>query len=334
MAEVVELSQEEIDALIAQMGGEAADVLTKAGKQKEADVSPLLTAAAEEKVNTGRLPAIDIINDRFTTNLRFGLFNYVRRGINVSVDPAHMIKYRDFIGNLSVPNNINVMRAHPLEGLMLIVIDPTLIMTTIDNLFGGGGKKAARIEGREFSMLERKVIDAILKIIQETYAQAWSAYYPLSFEFLRSEVNTQYVNVAAMGEPVIVSEFGVRIGNEGGTIHVCIPFATLTPIRDVIYTYRNPENEHAYKRWHSQFREEFESVEVELSVPLTSVDVDLSQLMQLKKGDVIPVDIPDSLNLEVENLPMFSCRFGRKQENYAVRVEDAIWRTQELEGMS
>src|SRR5436190_13289282 len=195
------LSQDEVDALLKGVTGEPEDT-------KE-DVNPTgvrsYNLATQERIVRGRMPTLEIINERFARLLRIGLFNFLRRSAEVSVGSVRVSKYSEFIRNLVVPTNLNLVHMKPLRGTALIVFDPGLVFLLVDNLFGGDGRFHTRVEGRDFTQTEQRIILRILDIVFEAYTKSWEPVYPVEFEYIRSEMNTQFANIATPNEVVVAS---------------------------------------------------------------------------------------------------------------------------------
>ncbi len=213
------LSQEEVDALLRGVSGE-----TEEAKVEE-DEGGIRTynLATQERIVRGRMPTLETINERFARNLRIGLFNFMRRTPEISVGPARTLKYGEFVRNLVVPTNLNVVHMRPLRGSALIVFEPRLVFLVIDNLFGGDGRFHTRVEGRDFTQTEQRIIQRMLQVVFEDYERAWAAVHPLKFEYVRSEMHTQFTNIATSSEIVVVATFNIELGSHMGAIHVCIP---------------------------------------------------------------------------------------------------------------
>src|ERR1051325_2124626 len=142
------LSQEEVDALLKGVNGDQDDA------QQQEDVAGVRTynLATQERIVRGRMPTLEIINERFARLLRIGLFNFVRRTAEISVGPVRVLKYSEFVRNLVVPTNLNLVQVKPLRGTGLLIFNPDLVYLIIDNLFGGHGQFHTRVEGRDFTL--------------------------------------------------------------------------------------------------------------------------------------------------------------------------------------
>jgi flagellar motor switch protein FliM len=211
------LSQDEVDALL-----EGVDDAPP--PQTEGAQGPIpYDLAKQERIVRGRMPTLEIINERFARNLRIGLFNFMRRNPEISVGPIKVQKYSAFLRGIAVPANINIVAVKPLRGNGLVICDPKLVFTVIDNMFGGTGRMQYRIEGRDFSPTEQRIILRLIEVVTEEYRKAWSSIYPLSLEYMRSEMNPQFATVATPGEIVVATTFSIEIGELGGDLQICIP---------------------------------------------------------------------------------------------------------------
>ena len=184
------LSQEEVDALLKGVTGEA----DEAPAEEEAGTVKPYDLGRQERIVRGRMPTMELINERFARLLRIGLFNYMHRSTEISVGPIRVQKYSEFIRNLVVPTNLNLVKMKPLRGTALVVYEPRLVFTVVDNFFGGNGKYHTRIEGREFTPTEMRVIQLLLK---QTFADLVEAWAPVMPVVLLSRMRTVNVVLCA-----------------------------------------------------------------------------------------------------------------------------------------
>ena len=192
------LSQEEVDALLRGVTGDDQDEdLSAASSVKNYDIG------RQERIVRGRMPTLEIINERFARNLRIGLFNFIRRNAEISVGPVKVQKYSEFIRNLVVPTNLNLCHVKPLRGTALLIFDPDLVFLVVDNLFGSDGRYHVRVEGRDFTPTEQRIIRRLLDVVFSEYQKAWEPVYPIEFLYMRSEMNTQFANIATPTEVVV-----------------------------------------------------------------------------------------------------------------------------------
>ncbi len=314
------LSQDEVDALLKGVDGD---------QDEEKPVSEVegvrnYNIATQERIVRGRMPTLEIINERFARLLRIELFNLLRRTVEVSVGPARVTKYSDFIRNLVIPTNLNLIHVKPLRGTALMVLDPALVFLVVDNMFGGDGRFHTRVEGRDFTQTEQRIIQRILNIIFETYAKSWRPVYPIEFEYLRSEMNTQFANIATPNEVVVVVKFNVELGSANGEIHFCMPYSMIEPIRDLLTSPLQGEVLGADKRWVKLMTQQVQAIDIEIVADLADTKMKLGDVLNMKVGDVIPLNIEDAIEAKVDNIPVMSCKYGMFNGQYALRVEKLL----------
>ena len=314
------LSQEEVDALLKGVTGDSDD---SASLEDTSGVRPY-NLATQERIVRGRMPTLEIINERFARLLRIGLFNFLRRSAEVSVGTVRVSKYSEFIRNLVVPTNLNLTHMKPLRGTSLIVLDPGLVFLLVDNLFGGDGRFHTRVEGRDFTQTEQRIIQRILEIIFETYSKSWEPVYPVEFEYIRSEMNTQFANIATPNEVVVSTTFTIELGPVSGEMHMCMPYSMIEPIRDILTSSLQCETLEVDKRWVRLMTQQIQIAEVEIVADLGTTKVTLGDILNMKEGDIIPLAIPEIVSAKVDGTPVMECKYGVFNGQYALRVEKLI----------
>jgi len=315
------LSQEEVDALLEGVTGESQKLVEE--EHERGDVRAY-NISSQERIVRGRMPTMEIVNERFARNLRVGLFNFIRRSPEISVGPVTVQRYSAFLRELAVPTNFNIVAIRPLRGSGLIVCEPALVFGVIDTLYGGIGKFQSRIEGRDFSATEQRVINRMIDVITEEYKKAWNGIYPLELEYQRSEMQPQFANIATPSEIVISTSFQLEIGEITGAIHFCMPYASLEPIRDVLYSSTQGDSIEVDRRWVNVLTQEIQAAEVTLVAELARADATVEQLMAMKPGDFIELDRRPRIELTVEGVPVFECQYGTHNAKYAVRIEKCL----------
>ncbi|MBN3812367.1 MULTISPECIES: flagellar motor switch protein FliM [Paraburkholderia] len=314
------MSQEEVDALLKGVTGEVDSDSSSSEKQ---GVRPY-NIATQERIVRGRMPGLEIINERFARLLRVGIFNFMRRTAEISVGPVRVQKYSEFTRNLPIPTNLNLVHVKPLRGTSLFVFDPNLVFFVVDNLFGGDGRFHTRVEGRDFTQTEQRIIARLLNLVFEHYTTAWKSVRPLTFEYVRSEMHTQFANVATPNEIVIVTQFSIEFGPTGGTLHICMPYSMIEPIRDVLASPLQGEVLDVDRRWVRVLSQQVQAAEVELTADLAQVPITFEQILNMKKGDVLPVNIPEHIVAKVDGVPVMECGYGIFNGQYALRVQKMI----------
>ncbi|MCK0509102.1 flagellar motor switch protein FliM [Aromatoleum anaerobium] len=312
------LSQDEVDALLKGVAGEPEELEEDA--VEPGGVRPY-NLATQERIVRGRMPTMELIHERFARYLRIGLFNYMHRNAEVSVGPVKVQKYGEFVRNLVVPTNLNLVLAKPLRGTGLVVFDPNLVFLVVDNMFGGDGRFHSRVEGRDFTPTEQRIIQGMLGVVFAEYSRAWAPVFKLEMEYVRSEMNSQFANIATPSEIVISASFSLEFGGSQADMHVCFPYSMVEPIRDLLYSTMQSDHLTQDNRWIKLLTRQLQAADVELVCNLGSARISLRDIVNMRVGDVIPIDIPEHVHGEVDGTPILELGYGRQGAKYAVKVE-------------
>jgi flagellar motor switch protein FliM len=319
------LTQDEVDALMQGMTGDTQD---SDETQTQSGIRPY-DMAKQERIVRGRMPTLEIINERFCREFRISLFNYLRRSVEVEVGPVRITKYSEFIRTLPIPTNLNIMQLKPLRGFGLLVFNPDLVFLVVDNLFGSDGRFHMRVEGREFSATEHRIIQRLVHIAFECYAKCWRPVIPVEFQYVRSEMNTQFANIATPNEVVVSATFSLELGEQSGEFHVCLPYSMIEPIRDRLASSMQSEQMEADKRWVRLLSNQVQDAHVELVANLGTASLTVRQLTELQIGDVISMEIPGAIEVTVDGVPVLECAYGISNKSYALQVQRMINHTLE-----
>ncbi len=322
------LSQDEIDALLHGVDDVEEEEVTEASTESKDMME--YDFSSQDRIVRGRMPTLEMVNERFARHLRISLFNMMRRTAEVSINGIQMIKFGEYVHTLFVPTSLNMVRFRPLKGTGLITMEARLVFILVDNFFGGDGRYHAKIEGREFTPTERRIIQMLLKIIFEDYKEAWSPVMDVSFEYLDSEVNPAMANIVSPTEVVVISSFHIELDGGGGDFHVALPYSMLEPIRELLDAGVQSDKEDTDMRWSKALRDEIMDVPVELTTKFLEVDLPLRQIMELKEGDIIPIEMPETLTVLVEDLPTYRAKLGRVRENIAIKIDSKIKRPESV----
>ena len=315
------LSQDEVDALLQGITGES--------QKLEPEEQPTegirdYNLASQERIVRGRMPTMEIINERFARNIRIGLFNLIRRSPEVSIGGTKVQKYSAFLRELVVPTNFNIVSIKPLRGSGLVVCEPTLVFSVIDALFGGAGKFHTRIEGRDFSPTEQRVIQRLVDVVATEFKKAWNGIYPLELEYQRSEMQPQFANIATPNEIVVSTAFTLELGDTTGSIHLAIPYATMEPIRDILYSSVQGDSAEPDRRWVNLLKTQIQDAEVELVAELGHAPATVEQLLSMKAGDFLELDLESLIQAKVDGVPVFKCHYGTNNGRYAIKVDELL----------
>lgn len=323
------LSQDEIDALLHGVSSDDIDTddedVEVSGEARKYDFS------SQDRIVRGRMPTLEMINERYARLLRISLFNLLRRSAEIAVGGVQMLKFSEYVHSLFVPTSLNMVRVNPLRGTALFVLDPKLVFTVVDNYFGGDGRYHTKIEGREFTPTEARVIQLLLEQCFADLKEAWSPVMDLDFEFINSEINPQFANIVSPTEVVVVTIFHVELEGGGGDFHITMPYSMLEPIREVLDAGVQSDIDDIDGRWISFLRDEIEQANVPLTCRLAETEISLKDMLKFKPGDVIPFEMPEMATICAEKVPVLRGKFGVSNGNNAVKIiEQVRYPTREL----
>lgn len=315
------LSQDEIDALLhgVDTGTVSTAPETEPGEARSYDF------ANQVRIVRGRMPTLEMINERFARLFRSSLFNMLRRGPEVAVAPIKMLKFSEYVQSLHVPTSLNLVKILPLRGTALVVLDPKFVFAVVDNFFGGTGR-FAKIEGREFTATETRVIHMLLKHIFADAKEAWSNVARLDIEYLNSEINPHFANIVSPTEIVVVTSFHIELDGGGGDLHLTMPYAMIEPLRELLDAGVASDRVEHDERWMQALKEEIEDAEIELSTLLGRGRITMQQLLDLQAGDILPFDFNGRATVLAEDVPIFRGIFGVSHGQQAVQIEERVAR--------
>ncbi|ALP41079.1 flagellar motor switch protein FliM [Aeromonas schubertii] len=316
------LSQDEIDALLHGVDEVEEEEVGPSGGPGVASFD----FSSQDRIVRGRMPTLELVNERFARHMRISLFNMMRRTAEVSINGVQMLKFGEYVHTLFVPTSLNMVRFRPLKGTALITMEARLVFILVENFFGGDGRYHAKIEGREFTPTERRIIQMLLKLVFEDYKDAWAPVMDVGFEYLDSEVNPAMANIVSPTEVIVISSFHIELDGGGGDFHVAMPYSMLEPIRELLDAGVQSDKGDTDVRWSKALRDEVMDVKVGLRAKLLETDISLRELMELQPGDIIPVEMPENLLVFVEDLPTFHAKMGRTRERVALKITDKLKR--------
>ena len=315
------LSQDEIDALL--HGVE--DTLTSTTEADEGGISDF-DFSSQDRIVRGRMPTLELINERFARHMRISLFNLLRKTAEVSVNGVEMIKFGEYQNTLYIPTSLNMVRFRPLKGTGLITMEARLIFILVENFFGGDGRFHAKIEGREFTPTERRIIQMLRNLIFEDYKESWSPVMDIEFDYIDSEVNPTMANIVSPTEVIVVSSFHIELDGGGGDFHMVMPYSMVEPIREQLDAGVQSDKMDTDERWSSALREEIMDVPVNLKARLLEIPLSLRDLMELQEGDIIPIDMPETATVLIEDLPSYRAKMGNANDNIALKITEKLKR--------
>ena len=313
------LSQEEIDALLHGVDDGDVEVDDEAGS----DVAKSYDLTSQDRIVRGRMPTLEMINERFARYTRISLFNLLRRSADVAVGGIQIQKFSEYVHTLYVPTSLNMIKLRPLRGTGLIILDAKLVFKLVDNFFGGDGRHT-KIEGREFTPTELRVVQMVLRDAFVDLKEAWKAILPIEFEFVNAEVNPSMANIVSPSEVVVVSTFHVELDGGGGDLHITLPYSMIEPMRETLDAGLQTDVDDIDDRWVNSLREDVMSASVNLDCTVVEKSISLRDIIDLEEGDVIPVDMPETLRLLANGVPVFNAKLGTSKSNLALQIINRI----------
>ncbi|EIC29505.1 MULTISPECIES: flagellar motor switch protein FliM [Methylomicrobium] len=328
------LSQEEIEALLNSV--EEGDFEPEAEVESIAEevdarevVKPYDFNTQERVVQRRHIRTLEMINDRFSNSLRTSLFKLLHRSPEIFVSGIQFQKFSDFMDRLRTPTNLNIVRISPLRGRALIVMDPYFVFTVVDNFFGGNGQYDHNSQGREFTRTEMRVIQKILDMIFKDLKDAWEPVLAINFEYLNSEINPNYAAIVGVDDYVMITTVNIALEGGGGDINILMPYAMIEPIKGLLESVGVDSTE-SDTQWRVALRNEVMEAKLKVNTQLVEKNLPISDILRLKKGDIIPIDMPKTLSLKAEGVSVFTCRPCTSEGHYAVQIIDKIVRTESV----
>ena len=315
------LSQDEIDALLHGVddGLVQAETAAEPGSVKSYDLT------SQDRIVRGRMPTLEMINERFARYTRISMFNLLRRSADVAVGGVQVMKFGEYVHSLYVPTSLNLVKIKPLRGTALFILDAKLVFKLVDNFFGGDGRHA-KIEGREFTPTELRVVRMVLEQAFIDLKEAWQAIMEVNFEYINSEVNPAMANIVGPSEAIVVSTFHIELDGGGGDLHVTMPYSMIEPVREMLDAGFQSDLDDQDERWIKALREDVLDVSVPLSATVARRQLRLRDILHMQPGDVIPIELEDELVMRANGVPSFKVKLGSHKGNLALQVVEPIGR--------
>jgi len=315
------LSQDEIDALL--HGVDDGLVQTENAAEPGAVKSYDLTS--QDRIVRGRMPTLEMINERFARYTRISMFNMLRRSADVAVGGVQVMKFGEYVHSLYVPTSLNLVKIKPLRGTALFILDAKLVFKLVDNFFGGDGRHA-KIEGREFTPTELRVVRMVLEQAFVDLKEAWQAIMEVNFEYINSEVNPAMANIVGPSEAIVVSTFHIELDGGGGDLHVTMPYSMIEPVREMLDAGFQSDLDDQDERWVNALRQDVLDVDVPIGATVARRQLRLRDILHMQPGDVIPVDMQEEMIMRANGVPAFKVKMGSHKGNLALQVIEPIER--------
>ncbi len=323
------LSQSEVDALLAAVSD--GDVATPAasktetksvGKVDERKIDSY-DLTSQDRIIRGRFPQLEVIYEKFMRAYRVSLSSSLRKIASITLTSTEFLKFGEFINTLPMPTCMSVLRFGNLRGSALFVIESKLAYALVDSFFGGADRPYTKIDGKDFTPIELSIVQKVVGLAINDLEMAWAPVEKIGCSFVRTEVNPQFVGIVPPTDVVIASTFDVELENATGTISIVIPYATIEPIKQKLQTGFQVESDQTDKKlWTSIIQEQLLETDMEMKVNLGETEIKLKDLMNLKVGDVIPLnqDAGGEFDVHVEGVKKFKGYYGIHHGTVAVQV--------------
>ncbi len=318
------LSQEEIDTLL--NGVDGGDIDTEPDRLADDGVAQSYDLGSQDRIIRGRMPTLDMVNERFTRYMRISMFDMLRRTTEVVVSGVKIVKFSEYVRGLFMPTSLNLINIKPLHGTGLFVIDPKLVFATVDNFFGGDGRFHTRIEGRDFTPTETRVIQILINRAFDELKKAWKPIIDLQFKYISSEINPQFANIVSPTEVVVVSTFKMELEGGGGEFHVVMPYSMLEPIRSLLDSGTQSDQVSIDHRWRRALKDEMKHAMLPINSSMGYTKLKLGEILKLKAGDIIPVELPEIVTVRAASVPVFKGVLGVSNGKNAIRFVETIKR--------
>lgn len=320
------LSQEEVDALL--RGVSDGEIETEADELGDDSGVVPYDLTSQERIIRGRMPTLDIINQRFSRLFRNSLSAALRKVLDVSAVSTDTVKFGEFIKSLPVPASLHIFRISPLRGFALLVAESKMVFALVDSFFGGSGEAKMKIEGRDFTAIEQKVIKKVVLMMLQDLEKAWKPIHNVEMTFVRSEVNPQFAAIVPPTDVVVVILFEVEMDQISGTMTVCLPYSTIEPIIGKLKAGFQSDQMEVDLTWVRRLRERLDAAEVDVRVKLGETTVTSREFVQLKEGTILQLDtdVSDELSVFVSGVEKFRGYPGVVRGNKALKISQIIAR--------
>lgn len=312
------LSQDEVDALMRGMDG--GDIETEDDPSATQKGVKSFDFANQERIVRGRLPALDIINERFARAFQREFNEWIMASVEVMTSEVKIVKMIEYQRNLFFPTSLNVMKITPLNGAALFTLDSKLIFTAVDLYYGGTGLLPFKIEGREYTPVENKIISIILTMMREILTQVWKPVMDINIEIMHTEMNPKFANIVDQTEMVVVNPINIRFEGVEGRIDIVMPYSMLEPIRDKLEESLQALQGDTDSRWAQTLEDEAKNITVPLKVELTRLRMSMKDILTMDVGDVIPLDMPEEVPVKVQDITMMRGRLVTSKDKKAVKI--------------
>ena len=315
------LTQEEMDALLQEV--ESGSLPTVPGRTPGPDDAVPYNFASQERIIRGPMPTLEMIYDRFCRHFRSSLYDLLQREANVELTGVESLRFADYATGLPTHCSLHTVHLHPLDGDALFLLEPNLVFSLVDSFFGGDARSRPKEHRSDLTPSELRIARIVNATVGKDLEHAWAPVFEIGLEPGSSETNPHFVNIASPTEIVVVARIYVELGAHGGELHVTVPYSVIEPIRDLLDTGMHSDRSGSGNRWTEHLESTLNEVRVDVKGTLVEAELAIRDVLRLKAGDVIPVDLPKQMALRVEGIPMFRGAFGVARGHNAIKITHA-----------
>src|SRR5471032_171817 len=276
------LNQDEIDSLL------GFDLSEEEGGERTG-IRAIINSAL---VSYERLPMLEIVFDRLVRLMTTSLRNFTSDNVEVSLDRITSVRFGDYMNSIPLPAVLSVFKAEEWENFGLATVDSSLIYSMIDMLLGGRrGQTSLRIEGRPYTTIETNLVKRLVEVVMADAEQAFRPLSPVTFTIDRLETNPGFAAISRPANATILVRLHIDMEDRGGNIELLLPYATIEPIRPVLMQMFMGEKFGRDPIWEGHFATEVAQAQISVDAVLYEADIPLKQLMKLKVGDTLPLEM-------------------------------------------
>jgi len=312
------LSEEEKDALMQGVKSKGDNPSTPATPPGEVSV---VDFSCQERIVRGEMPVLERIHEKLSKSIVSSIYSIMGRDITMKMDELKTQKFKDFILTLEIPASINIARFHPLRGKSMLVLDSKLVYSLVDHYFGGHGQEESNITERDFTKTEIRIKDIMLAKFIKDLESAWERTLKMQVEIIGVESNPQLANTYSQEEVIVLTTFTINFTEKSfGKFYIVIPYAMLEPIREELYIGANQSSDDIDPNWIRSMQEQVLDVSLNLRATLAKTELSLGRVSNLKVGDIISIEIPDTVTLDIEGVPAFDTKYGKSKDKCALKI--------------
>ncbi len=318
------LSREELDALLRAFTGVDTDEWEERGVNPKDKGPGHYGFTRQERTLYSQLPMLELIHHRFVPGFAKHLQQEFHPSARVSIEAMKSLKFRDFLKTCNLPTSFHFVRMLPLQGQILVSFDASLVFVLVDNFFGSRAPVPALAGKQEFTLTELRVIGKTLSMLFEDLKDSWLSLLEVQFRPLSTETNPDFVNQIDPDETLLLTTFDIDFDRRGGQLQIGIPLSTLEPVMNRLNSNFQGSPHARDQEWSQQFQGRIQSVQVEIGGTLGSASVPLRDLLDMKPGDFIPLNMPEQAVLDVEGVPLLWGELGIHNGKNAIKIRGTI----------